>query len=123
MTSSRLALLAVLLAASSILGQGYTPEESVKRMTVPDGFRVRLIAAEPMIKQPVTMSFDDRGRLWVIQYLQYPHPEGLKAVTVDQYLRTVYDRIPEPPPKGPKGADHITILEDPDENGRCRKAK
>jgi len=42
---------------------------------------------------------------------------------VDQYLRTVYDRIPEPPPNGPKGADRITILDDPDENGRYRKAK
>ena len=30
----------------------------------------------------------------------------------DQYLRTVWDRVPEPPPKGPKGADRITILRD-----------
>ena len=58
-----------------------------------------------------------------MQYLQYPTPAGLKAVKVDQYLRTVYDRVPEPPPKGPKGADRITILSDPDENGHFRKAK
>ncbi len=45
-----------------------------------------------------------KGRMWVIQYLQYPAPAGLKPVKVDQYLRTVYDRIPEPPPKGPKSA-------------------
>ncbi len=69
------------------------------------------------------MTFDDRGRIWVIQYLQYPTPAGLKAVKVDQYLRTVYDRMPEPPPKGPVGADRITILEDPDSDGRYRKAK
>ncbi len=73
--------------------------------------------------QPVTMTFDDKGRMWVIQYLQYPTPAGLKAIKVDQYLRTVYDRVPEPPPKGPKGADRITILSDPDENGHFRKAK
>jgi putative membrane-bound dehydrogenase-like protein len=115
----------VLTAAiqTPLAGQGFSPEESAKRMTVPDGFRVRLVASEPMIKQPVTMSFDDRGRLWVIQYLQYPHPEGLKPVAVDQYLRTVYDKVPEPPPHGPKGADRITILEDPDETGRYRKSK
>ena len=118
-----LACCVVVLVAAPAAGQGFSPEESVKRMQVPDGFRVRLIAAEPLIKQPVTMSFDDRGRLWVIQYLQYPHPGGLKPVSVDQYLRTVYDRIPEPPPKGPKGADRITILEDPDETGRFRKSK
>ena len=31
--------------------------------------------------------------------------------------------MPEPPPKGPKGADRITILDDPDGDGRYRKAK
>jgi putative membrane-bound dehydrogenase-like protein len=113
----------VLLPPSSGWSQGFSPEEAVKRMKVADGLQVKLIASEPLIRQPVTMSFDDRGRLWVIQYLQYPNPAGLKAVKVDQWLRTVYDRIPEPPPKGPKGADRITILEDPDENGRYRKAK
>ena len=84
-------------------------------MKVPDGLEVKLVACEPDVRQPVTMTFDDKGRMWVIQYLQYPTPAGLKAIKVDQYLRTVYDRVPEPPPKGPKGADRITILSDPDE--------
>lgn len=102
--------------------QGFSPEDAVKRMKVPDGFRVVLAACEPDIRQPISISFDDRGRMWVLQYLQYPNPEGLKAVKVDQYLRTVYDKIPEPPPRGPKGADRITILED-DGHGRFRKKK
>ena len=86
-------------------------------MRVAEGFAVQLIAREPDIRQPVTMSFDERGRLWVVQYLQYPNPAGLKAVSVDQYLRTKYDRVPEPPPLGPKGADKITIGEDTDGDG------
>jgi putative membrane-bound dehydrogenase-like protein len=92
-------------------------------MQVPPGFRVQLVASEPMIRQPVSIDFDDRGRMWVLQYLQFPYPEGLKAVHVDQYLRTVWDRVPEPPPRGPKGADKITILSDPDEHGRYRRSK
>lgn len=92
-------------------------------MQVADGLAVNLVASEPMIRKPVSMTFDDRGRMWVIQYLQYPNPAGLKPVKVDQYLRTVYDRIPEPPPKGPKGADRITILYDPDDQGHFRKSK
>src|SRR6202040_3923198 len=68
------------------------------------------VAGEPMIRKPVALEFDDRGRLWVLQYLQYPNPAGLKRVKVDRYSRTVYDRVPEPPPRGPKGADRITIL-------------
>src|SRR2546421_396229 len=117
MTRRTFVLLALVLqfAASSAIAQGFTPQEAVKRMKVPDGFQVKLVASEPMIRQPVTMSFDDRGRLWVVQYLQYPNPAGLKPVKVDQYLRTTYDRVPEPPPKGPKGDDRITILSDPDE--------
>src|SRR5205807_2995769 len=119
----RLLAAALIPAAGLVLAQGFAPNDAVRRMTAADGLEVTLVAAEPDLRQPVTMSFDDRGRLWVIQYLQYPHPEGLKAVSVDQYLRTVYDKIPEPPPKGPKGADRITILEDPDANGRYRKSK
>jgi putative membrane-bound dehydrogenase-like protein len=103
--------------------QGYAPEVAAQKMTVADGFAVNLVAAEPMVRQPVAIEFDERGRLWVIQYLQYPNPAGLKRVAVDRYSRTAYDRVPEPPPKGPKGADRITILSDFDEDGRARKSK
>jgi putative membrane-bound dehydrogenase-like protein len=119
----RTALLLAVLSTGPVLAQGLTPEQAIGRMKVLDGFEVRLVASEPAVRQPVTMTFDDRGRLWVIQYLQYPNPAGLKPVKVDQYLRTTYDRVPEPPPKGPKGADRITILDDPDEKGRYRKVK
>ena len=91
-------------------------------MVVPEGFHVEVFAAEPMVRQPVTASFDERGRLWVIEYLQYPNPAGLKPVSVDQYLRTEYDRVPEPPPRGPRGADRIKIFEDTDGDGRADKA-
>src|SRR5262245_49562023 len=104
-------------------GQGFSPEEAVRRMQPADGLKVSLVAAEPLVRQPLTMTFDGRGRRWVIQYLQYPKPAGLKPVQVDQFLRTKYDRVPEPPPKGPTGADRITILFDPDVNGRFRQAK
>jgi putative membrane-bound dehydrogenase-like protein len=92
-------------------------------MRVADGFEVKLIASEPNIRQPVTMSFDDRGRIWVAQYLQYPNPAGLTAVSVDQYLRTKYDRVPEPPPRGPRGADKIAICEDTNGDGVPDKFK
>ena len=92
-------------------------------MKVPAGFSVRLVASEPEVRQPILVKFDDRGRLWVIQYLQYPNPEGLTRVKVDRYSRTIYDRIPEPPPKGPRGADRITILEDTDGDGRADRFK
>ena len=102
---------------------GFTADDAVKRMVVPEGFHVEVFAAEPMVRQPVTACFDERGRLWVVEYLQYPNPAGLKPVTVDQYLRTEYDRMPEPPPRGPRGADRIKILEDTDGDGRADSVK
>lgn len=93
-------------------------EQSMAKMKVPEGFVLELVAAEPLVRQPVTIDFDDRGRLWVIQYLQYPNPNGLKRVSVDRFSRTKYDRVPDPPPHGPRGDDRITILEDTDGDGR-----
>jgi putative membrane-bound dehydrogenase-like protein len=126
MRTSRVPFLVIavsLLSTATAAAQGFSPEDAVKRMQVADGLEISLIAAEPVIRQPVTISFDERGRIWVIQYLQYPNPAGLKPVHVDQWLRTKYDKVPLPPPHGPNGADRITILESPDQNGRFRKSK
>jgi len=92
-------------------------------MKVAEGFEVKLVANEPEIRKPLSITFDHRGRMWVIQYLQYPAPAGLKPVSVDQYLRTKYDRVPEPPPRGPKGVDRITICDDFDADGRAHRFK
>jgi putative membrane-bound dehydrogenase-like protein len=107
------------LAMLPALGQNLTPAEAEARMKPLEGFRVQLVASEPEIRQPILVKFDHRGRLWVIQYLQYPNPAGLQRVSVDRYSRTTYDRIPEPPPRGPRGADRITIAEDTDGDGRA----
>jgi putative membrane-bound dehydrogenase-like protein len=113
----------VVAVTSSAVGQGLSPDEAIKRTKVADGFEASVVASEPLVRQPVAIEFDDRGRLWVIQYLQYPNPEGLKRVQVDRYSRTKYDRVPEPPPKGPRGADRITILEDTDGDGRMDRGR
>src|SRR5207237_9621071 len=112
-----------LVCPSLASADGLSPEEAAKKMKLPPGFSMRAVAAEPMIRQPVSISFDDRGRMWVLQYLQYPNYAGLKPVKQDQYLRTIWDKVPEPPPPGPKGADRLTILSDPDEHGVYRKSK
>jgi putative membrane-bound dehydrogenase-like protein len=51
---------------------GLSPEAAVRAMTVPPGFQVKLLAAEPDVHQPVAMAFDDRGRLWVAECYAYP---------------------------------------------------
>ena len=110
-------LLAAVATALPAQPGGVPPPEAAKRMAPADGLAVRVFAAEPDVRQPIFVRCDDRGRVWTIQYLQYPNPAGLKRVAVDRWSRTVYDRVPEPPPKGPRGADRITICEDTDGDG------
>ncbi|QDT99489.1 PVC-type heme-binding CxxCH protein [Gimesia aquarii] len=99
------------------------PEEAVKLFQVHKDFVMESIAAEPEVMQPLYMSFDHRGRMWVVQYLQYPFPAGLKVVKYDQYLRAVFDKVPPPPPNHFKGADKISVLEDTNGDGTFDKVK
>lgn len=84
--------------AHQLRAQDRSPAAALAAMRLPEGFSAQLVAAEPLVKQPVAIEFDDRGRLWVIQYLQYPNPAELQRVQVDRYSRTRYDRVPPPPP-------------------------
>jgi putative membrane-bound dehydrogenase-like protein len=77
-------------------GAPLSPAEAVKRMTVPEGFRVTVFAAEPDLVQPIAMTTDDRGRLWVIESLTYPTWQT--------------NNLP--------GQDRVVIFEDKDGDGR-----
>jgi putative membrane-bound dehydrogenase-like protein len=73
-------------------------KDAAKAMTVPPGFNVTLFAGEPDVVQPIAMTFDDRGRLWVVECLSYP------KWTTDG-----------------TGHDRVVILEDTDGDGRFDK--
>ena len=66
----------LLLAGLSWAADGSAPKDSVASITVPAGFSVQLVAAEPEIRQPVAFTIDDRGRLWVLENLSYPECPG-----------------------------------------------
>ena len=48
-----------------------TPEETLKTVTLPKGFKMQLVAAEPMVEAPVSMSWDAQGRLYVVEMRGY----------------------------------------------------
>src|SRR6266700_1764228 len=76
-----------------------SPAEAQKKFVVPEGFEVRLFAAEPDIINPVAMTWDDRGRLWVVELLDYPYTTK----------------------EGAKNRDRVKVLEDTDGDGRADK--
>lgn len=94
-----------------------SPSDAQKRMRTAEGLSVDLVLADPVIGQPLSMKWDHRGRLWLVEYLQYPDPAGLTAVSRDQFLRTVWDRLPAPPPNHFPGADRISVHEDTNGDG------
>ncbi len=78
-------------------GPPLSPAEAQKKMTVPDGFTVELVASEPQIVNPVAMCFDERGRVWITESLEYPRRSA-----------------------GP-GKDRVKILEDTNGDGKTDK--
>ena len=52
-------------------------QDALKTFTIQGGFRIELVASEPMVEEPVAMSFDERGRIWVAEMRGFmPDAEG-----------------------------------------------
>jgi putative membrane-bound dehydrogenase-like protein len=88
------AILAVLSLLASQDPAPLSPEEALKRLRVPEGFRVELVAAEPLVVDPVAMSFDEDGRLYVVEMRDYPTgpPTGVVKLLEDTNGDGVMDR-------------------------------
>ena len=98
-------------------GQRLSPKESHKLTKVTDDLTLDQLLTEPLVAQPLFMSFDERGRLWVVQYRQYPYPAGIKVLSRNKYYRMEFDKVSPPPPNHFPGTDRITIHEDTDGDG------
>lgn len=77
-----------------------SPEESIKHFVTPQKFHLELFVSEPQLGgKPIAMNWDQRGRLWVCETVDYPNE--LKDAT--------------------EGRDRIRICEDTDGDGRADK--
>ncbi|HYH67901.1 MAG TPA: PVC-type heme-binding CxxCH protein [Urbifossiella sp.] len=91
-----LALLAPVALAADPAPGPLPAEQAAKQSVLPDGFRMSVFAAEPLVTQPVSFCLDHRGRVWVAEALNY----GAWQAT---------------------GKDRVAILEDTDGDGRADK--
>lgn len=105
------------------------PEESVKRFRVPDGFRLELVAAEPLVREPSGMCWDARGRLFVCELHGYNMDGQLdidelnKTGELDREVRRIRasDAIKEAAQKFMVGT--VKLLSDTDGDGRMDKSQ
>ncbi len=74
-------------------------KDSMDYTQAPVGFRLELFASEPDIINPIGLAWDERGRLWVAETVDYPNNM----------------------PDSRVGNDKIKILEDTDGDGKCDK--
>ncbi|MEM7385547.1 MAG: PVC-type heme-binding CxxCH protein, partial [Verrucomicrobiota bacterium] len=76
-----------------------SPEDSMSYTQAPVGFDLELFVSEPDLINPIGLAWDDRGRLWAAETVDYP-----KEMTENRV-----------------GNDKIKILEDTDGDGKCDK--
>ncbi|MHC4876878.1 MAG: neutral/alkaline non-lysosomal ceramidase N-terminal domain-containing protein [Planctomycetota bacterium] len=68
-----------------------TPEESAACIQVKPGLKVELVAAEPLITDPVAFDWDIQGRLWVVEMGDYPGVEDRNGETTNGRIRVLTD--------------------------------
>jgi mono/diheme cytochrome c family protein len=79
-----------------------SPEDEMKQFYLPPGFHAELVAAEPIIQDPIAIDWDADGRMWVVEYPEY-----------------VPDLQTPEPNLAPIG--RIVVLEDIDNDGKMDK--
>lgn len=82
--------------------QRHLPQNALHGLTVAEGLEVKMMASEPMLRNPTNIDVDDRGRVWVTEAFNY-RPFRNPSVT-------------------PQG-DRIMILEDKDGDGLAETSK
>ena len=78
-----------------------SPADEMKTFRLPAGYRVELVASEPMVQEPVVIDWDQEGRLWVVEMLGYMQD------------------LPSSTEREPTG--RVSVLEDQDGDGKMDK--
>ncbi|MCC7009574.1 MAG: c-type cytochrome [Acidobacteria bacterium] len=91
-------------AAGAVLSGQKSPEATAAGLKPAPGLEATLFAAEPMVMNPTNLAVDERGRVWVLEGVNY---------------RRAARKLPDLRPEG----DRIIILEDTDLDGKADKVK
>ena len=80
--------------------------EAIAKIQLPEGFKAKLFASEPMVRNPIAMQYDGRGRLWIAENYSYAE----RGLRIDPNL---HDRIIIlEDTNGDDSADKTTVFSD-----------
>jgi putative membrane-bound dehydrogenase-like protein len=108
--------------------QPLSPQDSKKRFWLPEGFRIDLIASEPLIADPSCVAWDEHGRLFVTEIHGYNLEGHLdvtelnKAGELDTAVRRIHvdAAMKAKAREGQRGS--LKLLRDTDGDGRMDEA-
>lgn len=98
------------------VGGPLTPDATVKQFELHPDFTASVVAAEPLINKPIAVQWDGDGRMWVAETPEYPN--GRREYTAEPWKET---GVLTTPGADRPAKDRISILTDPDANGRFTK--
>jgi putative membrane-bound dehydrogenase-like protein len=88
-------------------GQPLTPaQETVAKFALPAGFTASLFASEPELRQPIAMTFDRRGRVWVAENYTYAEAKKNFDTALSDRIVVFHDR------DGDGRSDHQLVFHD-----------
>ena len=63
-------------------GRALTPRDSLQAMHLSEDFHAELFASEPDVMSPVEMAFDENGKVYVAEMMDYPEdpPAGKQFI-------------------------------------------
>ena len=106
--TTRILILAATCIWAACSGHEYpgplTPEEALKSFHLQQGFVIETLASEPLINDPVDVTFDEFGNFFVVEMLDYPYKPA--PGTARSRIRYLEDT------DGDGRFDHATIFED-----------
>ena len=79
------------------------PDQAMKTFYMPPGYRLELVASEPLVQDPIVIDFDADGRMWIVEMPTFQPEDDLAAAS---------ERDP---------ACRVVVLEDTDDDGKADK--
>src|ERR1051325_6377011 len=116
--SCKIAALAVLpLLLPAVFEQGLcsaqqSPQQALAELTPGAGLKVQLFAHDPQLHCPTAFDIDEKGRVWVMEGVNYRKAAGPKSPNPPYYLNPLR-----------KTGDRIVVLEDTDGDGKCDRSR